>query len=298
MYAIVGANGYLGAYLKKAILEDTAEDLICIDMRLPESEDDSRVKWVYCDVTDRENVDSVIEELKQYPDLKILYLAAYHNPDLVEENRELAWNINVTSLSYFINKADFAKEIYYPSTDSVYGESIGFYHFKENDPLNPVNTYGHNKCAAESILIHKGRNVVRFPFLISPSLAGKPHFYDRIVESLRNNEPFEMYEDSYRSSLSFENAARLTVALMEKGNSHSVVNVCGDKDLSKYDVGLMIAEREGFDKEKIVPVRMGEITVEGFVTKRATSTLMDNSLLKEILDLEYVDIFERPEYRS
>lgn len=295
MYAIIGANGYLGSYIRKVILEDTKEDIICVDKNIPEKESEERIRWISCDITDRPSVDRVIEELKKYDEVKIIYLAAYHNPDLVEQNKQLAWDINVTSLSYFINQADFAKEIYYPSTDSVYGESNDFYHFKENDPLNPVNTYGHNKCAAEAILIHKGRNIVRFPFLISPSLAGKPHFYDRIVESLRNNESFDMYEDSYRSSLSFENAARLMVMLAEKGNRYPIVNVCGDKDLSKYDVGLLIAEREGLDPKLIVPVRMGEITVKGFETKRATSTLMDNSLLKRILNLKYVDIFDRPE---
>ena len=298
MYSIIGANGYLGSYIKTVILEETNEDLICVDKNVPEKETESRVKWMNCDITDRVSVDMVLDELSKHENLKIVYLAAYHNPDMVEKNPELAWNINVTSLSYFINKASFAKEIYYPSTDSVYGESENFYHFKESDPLNPVNIYGHNKCAAEAILVHKGRNVVRFPFLISPSLAGKPHFYDRIVESLRNNEPFDMYEDSYRSSLSFENAARLLIALIEKGNREPIVNVCGDKDLSKYDVGLLVAEREGLDPKLIVPVKMGEITVEGFVTKRATSTLMDNTLLKDVLGLEYVDIFERPKYKQ
>ena len=297
MYSIIGANGYLGSYIKKVILEDTNEDLVCVDRFISQTETDKRVRWINCDITDRFMVDELLQELSGYENVKIIYLAAYHNPDLVDQNPQLAWNINVTSLSYFINKADFAKEIYYPSTDSVYGESVDFYHFKENDPLNPVNIYGHNKCAAEAILVHKGRNVVRFPFLISPSLAGKPHFYDRIVESLKNGEPFEMYEDSYRSSLSFENAARLMVALVEKGNRHPIVNVSGDKDLSKYDVGLMVAEREGLSKDLIVPVKMGEITVEGFVTKRATSTLMDNSLLKQILELEFVDIFERPKLK-
>lgn len=291
MYCIVGANGYLGAYMRKAILEMTEEDILCADLKI--GEDSDRVKWHECDITDRNSVDGLVDLLKGYENVKIIYLAAYHNPDLVEQNREFAWNVNVTSLSYFINKVAFAKEIYYPSTDSVYGESENFYHFKESDPLNPVNFYGHNKCAAEAILVHSDRNVVRFPFLISPSLAGKPHFYDRIVESLRNNEPFEMYEDSYRSSLSFENAARLTIALLEKGNRHQIVNVCGDKDLSKYDVGIILAEREGLDPKLIVPITMDK-TVDGFTTKRATSTLMDNSLLKEILGLDYVDIFERP----
>lgn len=295
MYCIIGANGYLGAYLRKAILEDTNEDILCADLNIPE-EKQERVTWRKCDITDREAVDSLIDHLRTLPDLKILYLAAYHNPDLVEQNKELAWNINITSMSYFVNKASFAKEIYYPSTDSVYGESEDFYHFKENDPLNPVNFYGHNKCAAEAILVHLDRHVVRFPFLISPSLAGKPHFYDRIVESLKNGQPFEMYEDSYRSSLSFENAARLTIALIEKGNTHPIVNVCGDKDLSKYDVGLLVAEREKLDPILIVPITMDK-KMEGFETKRATSTLMDNSLLKEILGLEYVDIFDRPKYK-
>lgn len=296
MYCIVGANGYLGAYMRKAVLDLTDENILCVDLNVPENSGDEKVAWTRCDITDRSSVDEIVEQLRLQENVKIIYLAAYHNPDLVEQNRELAWNINVTSMSYFVNKCSFAKEIYYPSTDSVYGESIDRYHFREEDALNPVNFYGHNKCAAEAVLVHLGRNVVRFPFLISPSLAGKPHFYDRIVESLKNSQPFEMYEDSYRSSLSFENAAYLTVALMEKGNRYPIVNVCGDRDLSKYDVGLMIAEREGLDKELIVPITMDK-KMEGFETKRATSTLMDNSLLKKILDLEYVDIFDKPTYK-
>ena len=295
MYCIVGANGYLGSYMKKAILEDTDENILCADLNINENENNKRVSWLKLDMTDKEKVDDFIEKLKEYDNLKIIYLVAYHNPDLVEKNRELAWNINVNCLSYFLERVKFAKAIYYPSTDSVYGESEDNYHFKEDDALNPVNFYGKNKCAAEAILINSGRNVVRFPFLISPSLCDKPHFYDRIVEDLRNNKEVEMYEDSYRSSLSFENAARLTIALIENNNKHSIVNVCGDKDLSKYDVGIMIAEREGLNPELIVPITTNK-KMEGFETKRANSTLMDNSLLKSILNIEYIDIFDKPVY--
>lgn len=291
MYCVVGANGYLGAYMCKAILDITEENIVCVDMNVPCENSSNRIIWKRCDITDRNQVDKIVNELKGYDNVKIIYLVAYHNPDLVEINKELAWNINITSLSYFINSCSFAKEVYYPSTDSVYGESVNFYHFKETDTLNPVNFYGHNKCTAESILVHLGRNVVRFPFLISPSLVEKPHFYDKIVESLKKNIPFEMYKDSYRSSLSFENAAIITVMLIEKGNREQIVNVCGDKDLSKYDVGLMIAEREGLNRELIVPITT-EKKMEGFKTRRATSTLMDNSLLKSILNISYIDIFE------
>ena len=297
MYTIIGAGGFLGSYFQKVILEDTVEDIVCVDKNINENKTSERINWYQLDITDKDAVDIFLNELSKYEDVKIIYLAAYHNPDLVQQNRQLAWNINVTSLSYFINKADFASCIYYPSTDSVYGESIDKYHFKENDNLNPVNFYGHNKCAAEAIMVHSGRNVVRFPFLISPSLSNKPHFYDQIYETLSKNKPIEMYKDSYRSSLSFENAARLTVELIEKNNVHSIVNVCGDKDYSKYDVGVMIAEKYGFDSQLVIPITMDK-KMDGFVSKRATSTLMDNSLLKEILNLEYVDIFDEPIYKK
>ncbi len=295
MYSIIGANGYLGSYVQKIILEDTNEDLLCVDLNI--EKDTERVKWHRCDITDQAAVDELLRLLSTFEDLKIIYLAAYHNPDLVEKNRELAWKVNVISLRYFIEHCPFAKDIYYVSTDSVYGESVDMYHFKERDPLNPVNFYGENKVAAEEIMLENGRHVVRFPFLISPSLAKKPHFYDQIVQSLKEGKPFEMYADSYRSSLSFENVARLLIALIEHGNTEPIVNVCGDQDLSKYDVGKLIALREGLDPELIVPITM-EKKMAGFETKRATSTLMDNRLLKRILDLEFVDIFEKPRYRK
>ena len=45
MYSIIGANGYLGSYIKNVILEETSEDLICVDKNVPEKETESRVKW-------------------------------------------------------------------------------------------------------------------------------------------------------------------------------------------------------------------------------------------------------------
>lgn len=296
MYAIIGARGYLGSYVRKVILEDLEDDLICVGLNINNDENNPRVKWLYCDITSQQDVDKLLNEFKQYENLKIVYLAAYHNPDLVQTHKELAWNINVNCLRYFIENAYFVNKIYYVSTDSVYGESVDFYHFKEDDPLNPVNYYGENKVAAEKIMYEHNRNCVRFPFLISPSLTNKPHFYDQIVDSLKHNQPFEMYRDSYRSSLSFENAARLLISLIENDNPNKVVNVCGDQDLSKYDVGLLIAKKEKLNPELIVPITMSKV-VDNFVSKRATSTLLDNSLLKKTLNLEYVDIFERPVYK-
>lgn len=293
VYAIIGANGYLGSYCIKAILDLTNEQIIATTRDMTRVKLNDRVQWVPCDVQSDDSVDSLIPKLANQGHLKVIYLAAYHHPDEVAKNRELAWDINVTCLSKFLNKTPFAEKVYYASGDSVYGDSINNYHFKESDSLSPVNFYGCCKCAAESLLIYLSRNVVRFPFLISPSIIYKPHFYDIIAENIRTGKTFEMFKDSYRSSLSFDNASKLLVRLMEKEDIPNILNICGDKDLSKYDVGLMIAEREGVSKDLIVPVSISQ-SKENFATKRATSTLMDNSRLKQILGLSTIDIFDAP----
>ncbi len=293
MYAIIGANGYLGSYLVKAILEETNEEIIGTEIDLNGLQDTDRIHWEHCDVTDTESVKRFLTMLKTHENVKIVYLAAYHHPDKVQQNPELAWHINVTCLSSFINQARFTKRIFYASTDSVYGNSIDGHHFVETDPLNPVNIYGHNKCAAEAILVHAGFNVVRFPFLISPGLT-KKHFYDVIAETIKAGKPFEMYKDSYRSSLSFENAGLLLIRLMEQsGDVPPIVNVCGDRDLSKYDVGLMVADQCGVSRDLIVPISIVKAQ-ENFKTIRAETTLMDNNLCKKLLGLKSIDIFKRP----
>ena len=133
---------------------------------------------------------------------------------------------------------------------------------------------------------------MRLPFLISPSITGKKHFYDRIVEDLRQGKPVEMYSNSFRSSLGFDQAAELIIRLMESKNEHSIVNVCGDRDLSKYDVGVLIAKREKLDPGRIVPV-LAEQSAEWSSVCRAHSTLMDNSLMKKTIGLREVELFER-----
>ena len=298
MYAVIGANGYLGSYVIKNILEQTTESVIATAMRIDRAKTQERVTWQYCDVTNEQSVEQLTDCLKAAEEpIKIIYLAAFHHPDEVQKNQGQAWNINVTSLSKFLEiiiDRECCQTLVYSSTDSVYGESEGMYHFVETDQLNPVNFYGHCKCAAEALAVHIGYSAVRFPFLISPSLVYKPHFYDQIVETVKSGENMEMFQDSYRSSLSFDNAAFLLVKAIEDGRYFDVMNICGDRDLSKYDVGLLVASRENIDKSKIVPVNMKDKVQANFVSKRAASTLMSNKKIKEMLSIQKIDIFDKP----
>lgn len=292
MYLVVGANGFLGSYMIKNIIDKTEDNIIAVARSINRVTVRHRIKWYSCDISIKNDVDMLCKEINDYNDVKVIFLAAYHNPDLVEKNPKLGWNINVTSLSYFLNELKTIRCLFYPSTDSVYGNSLDGYHFKENDRLNPVNIYGKQKCAAESVVIWHGYNVVRYPFLIGSSLSPiKKHFYDKIVNHLTRGEKIELFIDSYRSSLDFNTAAGYTIDLIERYNEKTpkILNVCGDDDLSKYDIGMMISKSLGLDSNLVVPVSV-EKTDGIFETIRAKSTLMDNSLYKEWMGISRIEI--------
>lgn len=291
MYVVIGANGFLGRYCIQSILEQTDENVTATARNIQNLEDTDRVHWEKCDIAMESEFDRLLSMIREYDRIKVIFLAAYHNPDLVEANPSHAWDINVTALSRCLNKMTFVERLFYASTDSVYGDSIDHYHFKENDPLNPVNRYGRNKAAAEAVVRYLEFHVVRFPFLIGTSLVpGKRHFYDHIVENLTKGKEVEMFENSYRSSLHFHTAASLLIQLMEMPLREvpPILNVCGDRDLSKYDIGLLAAEKLQVSEKLIKPIKIFENDAV-FKTKRAVSTVMDNTLVKKVLQVDRIE---------
>ena len=143
MYLVMGGSGFLGRYVIKNILELTNENIIATySSNLPVLKND-RVNWVKVDVQNRTDIDNLAKMLDE--GTKVVYLCAYHHPDKVEENPHLAWDINITSLSYVINSLDKAGCFYYSSTDTVYGEGGLDILFKDrrHDCCHPVNPHHH-----------------------------------------------------------------------------------------------------------------------------------------------------------
>lgn len=292
MYVVVGANGFLGSYIVKNILEKTDEAVLATCRDLENIFTNSpRVEWLRCDIEREADRSELVRRVNGCKNTSIAFLAALHNPDAVESDPERAYKVNVTILDELLSSFKGVRCLFYPSTDSVYGESENGYHFKEDDQLRPVNTYGKQKAAAEAVVIKHGFNVVRFPFLIDPSLLPhKKHFYDIMAESFKSGKPFELFSDSLRSSLNFNTVAALTVTLMKdfRADIPKVMNLSGDDDLSKHDIGVMLAHRLGVNEELAVAVSIEDGGI--FKTPRAKTTLLDNTLAKRTLGLREIKI--------
>lgn len=290
MYVIVGASGFLGSYLIKNILSETRDEILAVDRApRPSLFPDPRVSWAECDITNTEQVTTLSEQMRGMPHCKVAMLASYHHPDAVKKNPKLAWHINITSLAAFVNAIPEVDCLFYPSTEMVYGEGVGR-PFVESDTPSPINLYGRHKVIAETIVNGYGFNVVRFPFMIGPSLIpDAPHFYDEIVETLQNGKEMMMFSDAYKSVLDFDTASRLLMLLMEHYTPQTpkILNIAGDEVLSKYQIALRIAKGRGLPEDLVRPM-LNDSNQKVFTEKRALVTILSNDLLKETLRLDAI----------
>ncbi|MBL6785228.1 MAG: sugar nucleotide-binding protein [Rickettsiales bacterium] len=290
MYIIIGASGYLGSYIIQKILTNTNEKIIATYNSYSEKlENNPRVLWKQLNILDRSNIDFFCKQtLNSNIKYKCVYLSAYHHPDKVESNPELAWQINIACLDYFLEKTKpYLLSLYYASTDSIYGESQNNHFFKEIDAYNPVNTYGRTKAAAEQIVLMHGFSVVRYSLLMGPSLLSKKHFFDIIVESLKNKKDIDMFADSSRSVISFDMASYFTVLLLEKYyKARDIINITSDSYLTKFEMAHKIANKLKLDNSFIKPASIK--TKNDFGSKRAQNTLISNKKLKNILKLDNI----------
>lgn len=283
IHIIVGASGYLGS----SLLNSLASEENVIATYRTKAEPIADEKWVQLDVGNNESIDKFFNELDQDEKYTFYFLAAMHHPDKVEENWKSAWQINVTGLAYFLSKMPKQSDLIYSSTDNVYGESVNFHSYTEESPLNPVNEYGKQKGIAENLVLSRGYKVARYCFLIGPSRISKKHFYDVIVESCNTGQGIDLMNDSYRSIISFDQAASITIELCEKywKAKLGVINIASDSVMSKFDIGLKIVPNESchlirsisFDSQKF------------FLAKRPKNVLLNNSKLKMLINSPFID---------
>ena len=290
-YIVIGAGGFLGSYLIR-LLEKQKHRVIATARNINDRRNTKYITWVSCDVNTKMNVDTLMQSLVGGEPWTVLYLAACHHPDVVQREPRMAWNTNITALSYFINALPDGITFYYPSTDAVYGEGSVTEKFSETARLAPVNLYGKHKALAEQIVLTYGHHVVRYPFLIGTSLCPqKKHFFDVIRETVAEGKPIDMFADSYRSALSFHQAAKYLIALtqMDQSQVPPLLNIASDDILSKYDIGKQIAKLYGLDVALVHPITIAH--AEGiFKAPRASTTLIDNTLLKQTLGIHEIHL--------
>ena len=284
IHVVIGGSGYLGnALLRELDIQDVA----IIATYNTSYEVLNNEKWIQLNVGDRESVDSFFECIDNKEKYTFYYLASIHHPDKVEQDWKMAWEVNITGLSYFLSKLPNNADLVYSSTDHVYGESDYFNAFNEDTSLKPVNEYGVQKSVAEKLVLSRGYKVARYCFLIGPSKIKKAHFYDVIVDSCHSGKEIDLLSDSFRSVITFDLASHLTVQLMTEywKIPLGIFNVSSDAVLSKYTLGLRIVDESLHHLLKPISIK----TQLFFIAKRPENVTLNNDKIKKMLNLSRID---------
>ncbi len=279
--------GILGRHLLRA-LADRNEPILAVTSReIPAAVASERVRQLVCDVRSERDLALLASVCAGEP-LTVFYFAAQHNIDAVFADPDAARAINVDGLRHFLSCGLNIRRLFFASTDCVYGENDERHpRFAEDDPLLPVNEYGRQKAEAETIVRANGFTVLRFPFLVGPSLCDKPNFYDSSVKRLQNGEAIEMIDGMTRSALSYETTAELLVRLAGSDLSAETINVCGDRGYTKYEIGVLLAEKTGSPVCLVHKLSMQE-GKRFFKDARADCACMDNAKLKRLLRIDSI----------
>lgn len=277
--------GIFGRHLLRA-LADAGEPILAVTSReIPAFLLSDNVRQLPCDVRSERDL-ARLAAVCGGQALTVFYFAARHNIDAVFDDPAAAREVNVDGLQNFLSCGLNIRRLFFASTDCVYGENDADHpRFFENDPLLPINEYGRQKAEAEQIVRSHGFTVLRFPFLVGPSLCEKPNFYDASVHKLQNGEPIEMIDGMTRSALAYPTAAQLTARLsaldLPRGET---INVCGDRGYTKYEIGLLLAEKTGAPASLVQKLTMQQGR-RFFRDTRADSACMDNTKLKRLLQI-------------
>lgn len=195
------------------------------------------------DLRDREAAGVLVRELR--PDI-VLHAAAVSGHEQVDTDRAQAEAVNVHATSAIAQACDFVgARMIYISTDAVFSGATGGY--REEDPPEPFSWYGETKLRGEQAVRDALADhlVVRTNFF-GWSRSGRASVLEFFVNSLRAGTGVRGYPDFVVTSI-YAQALLQTIWELNELAATGTVHVASSDARSKYEFGMLVAERFGLD---------------------------------------------------
>ena len=235
------------------------------------------------DITNKEEVFKVIWAIR--PDF-IIHTAALTGVGICENNKELAYNINVNGTRHIAEAADkINSRIVHISTDYVFDGKKGMY--KETDKPNPLNYYAKTKLEAEK-LINKNHAIIRTSIYGWNIIKERKNFATFILEGLENNKKIDIFEDQYNAIILANNLAEALKEIVDK-NKKGIYNIGGSERQSKYEFALKLADVFELNKGLINPISINDAEDKA---QRPPDVSLDSTKAKKELNVKLLNIEE------
>lgn len=251
---LTGASGQLGAYLIESLTRSGEVELIAWSGR--STGERAGVPFRSVDLAD---LRSIGRELDRADPDALIHAAAisaagdcFRDPGLANRvNREATDQI----AAWCHRKG---RRMVFTSTDLVFDGSRAWN--SEEDPAQPILTYGQTKREAESAVLALPEGLVaRMSLMYGPSRMGQAAYLDRSLESLRQGEPQRFFEDEFRTPLDLASAAEILSRLVIS-DANGLIHVAGLERVSRFDLMRRLAVALGLDSSLVLPNRQADVS--------------------------------------
>jgi dTDP-4-dehydrorhamnose reductase len=229
---VVGGSGFLGGELVRR--SSAAGDEVVATFRTRPGSLDG-VDWRPLDVRDRDDVATLVRAVG--PD--IVVNAAYAQSD---------WATTAEGAAHVgLAAAAGGARLVHVSSDAVFsGAAV---HYDETRVPDPVNPYGAAKAAAETAIgaVDPRAVIARTSLILGDGRSPHERFVHDLVAGRRTGV---LFTDDIRCPVHVADlaAALLELAASERAGIH---HVAGPDALSRYDLGLLVARRDGLDSARL-----------------------------------------------
>ncbi|MGV8952320.1 MAG: SDR family oxidoreductase [Cypionkella sp.] len=228
-------------------------------------------------VIDLASADAIGRALDQVEPELVIHTAGLTDVERCEQDPAEAHLVNVTiAENIALRCAARNIKLVHISTDHLFDGTMSM--VDERQSPYPLNVYGRSKAEGEARVLAAAPSaiVARTNFYgWGPSY--RRSFSDRIIDSLRRDEPIGLFEDVYFTPILADYLVEAVHGLVEAG-AEGIYNVTGDQRLSKYDFGLEVASAFGLDQTLVRSARLSD---RGELTRRPLEMSLCN---KKVVD--------------
>ena len=252
---VTGGSGLLGQYINIELSK--AHNILTLFRSNPGNCKEYNYKQF--PITDEKLLE---ETFKKFEPNVVVHLSAVPNAAKADAmNPKDVYAINVTTAENIAKLCkEYSAKLIYTSTDMVYGGYRGSM-LDENAKLVPISLYAETKLMAEVKIQEVMDNFVilrtalQFGFGLNHS---KSHF-DWMYSKLKNGEEVVLYIDQYRTPLALHETARMINEVIKKDIRGEIINFGGIERVSRYEIGEMLCENVGLDKNLLIKKYMKDV---------------------------------------
>ena len=216
----------------------------------------------------------------------IINCVSLTNVDECERNYNKSKNYNIDTsknLVKVLNKLNKKVHLIHISTDQIYNKKSVNKYSKENE-VKISNNYSKTKFLGELAIKKYEHNTILRTNFFGESKFSRMSFSDYIFNNLRKNKKISLPKNIFFNPLSISLLVKFIKKIIQK-KIIGTYNICSDKNLSKYEFGLMIAKKFNLNIHNI----------NGFVSnyklhRRPLNTSRDNKKIKKIIKIRIPSI--------